>query len=102
MFQNLLPAVQEVRDSSGVTPFIVMKNDGVLYHLVTFLLSPCDYDLFAKVKKPLRGTRHNTRDELIRAIVRTIRNIYKDGRADGVRRLPKCWQKLINKGWRLY
>ena len=28
MFQNLpLPAMQEVHDSSGVTPCIVMKND---------------------------------------------------------------------------
>ena len=50
-------------------------------------MSPCDYDLFAKVKEPLRGTRYNTRDELIRAIGRSIRNINKDGRADGVRRL---------------
>ena len=33
MFQNLpLPAAQEVRDSSsGVTPCIVMKDDGVVY-----------------------------------------------------------------------
>ena len=36
MFQNLpLPVVQEVRDSSsGVTPCIVMKNNGVMYHQV--------------------------------------------------------------------
>ncbi|KAJ4434037.1 hypothetical protein ANN_16356 [Periplaneta americana] len=61
-------------------------------------MSPCDYDLFAKVKEPLRGTRYNTRDELIRAIGRSIRNINKDGRADGVRRLPNIWQKVINKG----
>ena len=50
--------------------------------------SPWDYDLLAKVKEPLRGTRYNTRDELIHAIGRSIRNINKDGRADGVRRLP--------------
>ncbi|KAJ4433695.1 hypothetical protein ANN_16006 [Periplaneta americana] len=54
---------------------------------------PCDYDLFTKVKEPLRGTRYNTRDELIRALGRSIRNINKDGRADGVRRLPNIWQK---------
>ena len=39
MFQNLpLPVVQEVHDSSssGVTPCIFMKNDGVLYHQVLF------------------------------------------------------------------
>ena len=59
--------------------------------------SPCDYDLFAKVKEPPRGTRYNTRDELIRVIGWSIRNINKDGRADGVRRLPNIWQKMINK-----
>ena len=33
IIQNLpLPVAQEVRDSSGVTPCIVMKNGGVLYH----------------------------------------------------------------------
>ncbi|KAJ4427216.1 hypothetical protein ANN_24833 [Periplaneta americana] len=61
-------------------------------------MSPCDYDLFTKVKEPLRGTRYNTRDELIRSIGRSIRNINKDGRADGVRRLPNIWQKVISKG----
>ena len=40
-------------------------------------MSPCDYDLLAKVKQLLRGTLHNTRDELIRAIGRLIRNITK-------------------------
>ncbi|KAJ4450669.1 hypothetical protein ANN_02098 [Periplaneta americana] len=54
---------------------------------------PCDYDLFTKVKEPLRGTRYNTGDELIRALGRSIRNINKDGRADGVRHLPNIWQK---------
>ena len=57
-----------------------------------------DYDFFAKVKEPLRGARYNTRDELIRAIERSIRNINKNGRADGVRRLPNIRQKVINKG----
>ena len=47
-------------------------------------MSPCDYDLFVKVKESLRGTRYNTRDKLVRAIRRSIWNIKKDGRADGV------------------
>ena len=61
-------------------------------------MSPCNYDLFAKVKELLRGTWHNTRDELIRAIGRSVRYINKDGRANGVGRLPNIWQKVINKG----
>ena len=64
-----------------------------------YIVSPCNYDFFAKVKEPLRGTRYNTRDEIIHDIGRSIRNINKDGRAeDGVRRLPNIWQKMINKG----
>ena len=59
---------------------------------------PCDYDLFVKIKEPLRGTRYNTRDELIHAIGRSVRNNNKDEGADGVRRLPNIWKKVINKG----
>ena len=61
-------------------------------------MSPCEYDLFAKVEEPLRETRYNTRDERIRAVWLSIPNINKNGRADGVRRLPNIWQKMINKG----
>ena len=60
-----------------------------------FLLSPCSYDLFAKVKEPLRRIRYSTRDELIRAIGQYKRNIT---RAYGVRRLSNIWQKMVNKG----
>ena len=36
------------------------------------------------MKEPLRGTWYNTRDELLRAIERSVRNINNDGRANGV------------------
>ena len=37
VFQKLqLPVAQEVRDNSGMTPCIVMKNDGVLYNQMSF------------------------------------------------------------------
>ena len=62
----------------------------------THPMSPCPYDLFAKLKEPLRVTRYNTRHELTRAIGRWIRNI-KGGRDDCKRRLPNIWQKVINK-----
>lgn len=59
-------------------------------------MSPCDYDLFSKVKEPLRGNRYNTREAIIHAVGRSIRNINRNGRADGVRRLPNIWQKVIS------
>ena len=61
-------------------------------------MNPYDYDLFAILKEPLRGTLCKIRYKLIRAIGRSIRNINKDVRADGVRRLLNVWQKVINKG----
>jgi hypothetical protein len=47
-------------------------------------IRPCDYDLFAKMKEPLRGTRHSTREEIIRAVGRLLLDINRSGHADGV------------------
>ena len=44
-------------------------------------------DIFTKVKEPLRGTRYSTRNEIIRVIGRSVLNMDKYGRADGLRRL---------------
>ena len=49
---------------------------------------------FRQMKELLRGSR----DDRIHTIGRSVRNINKDGRADGVRRFPNIWQKVINKG----
>jgi hypothetical protein len=49
-------------------------------------MSPCDYE-------PLRRSRYNTREEIIRAVGRSLLDINKSGRADGARPLPQIWQK---------
>ena len=38
-------------------------------------MSLCDYDLFAKMKEPLRGIRYNTREAIIRAVGRSLLDI---------------------------
>ena len=78
-------------------PTVCWQREILKHPLCSPDMRPCVYHLFAKVKEPLRGTRYNTRDELIRAIGRSIRNINQDGRVDGVRHLPNIWQKVINK-----
>jgi hypothetical protein len=55
-------------------------------------VSECDYDLFADIKEPLRGTRYSTREEIIRALERSLLDMNRGGRADGVRRLKQIWQ----------
>ena len=83
------------RKSSGVTPCIVTKN--VPPSVVIFSWALDDYDLFAKVKEPLRRARYIKRDEPIRAIGRSIRNTNNDGRADGVRCLPNIRQNMVER-----
>ncbi|PNF20120.1 hypothetical protein B7P43_G04750, partial [Cryptotermes secundus] len=61
-------------------------------------MSLCYYDLFAKMKEPLQGTRYNTREEIICAVGRSLLNIDRSGRTDGVRRLPQIWQKVVHMG----
>ena len=58
-------------------------------------MRPCDYDRFVKMKEPLGGKHYDTREAIIRAIGRSLRDIDRDGRADGVRRLPYVWQKVV-------
>jgi hypothetical protein len=50
-----------------------------------------------KMKEPLRGTRYNTREEIIHAVGRSLLDI-ESGRADGVQCLPQIWQKVVHMG----
>jgi hypothetical protein len=50
------------------------------------------------MKKPLRGTRYNTREEIIRAVGQSLLDINRSGLADGVRHFPQIWQKVIHMG----
>jgi hypothetical protein len=58
----------------------------------------CEYDLFAKMKEPLRRIHYNTREAIICAAGRSLLDINRSGRADDVRRLPQIWQKVIHMG----
>ncbi|PNF29374.1 hypothetical protein B7P43_G07838, partial [Cryptotermes secundus] len=60
-------------------------------------MSPCDYDLFAKMKEPLRGLRYNTREEIILAVGWSLLDINRCGRANGVQHL-QIWQKVVHMG----
>ena len=61
-------------------------------------MSPCDHDLFVKMNEPLRGIRYNTREVIIRAVGRSMLDSSRSGRADGVRRFPQTWQKVVHMG----
>lgn len=58
-------------------------------------LSPPDYDLFPKLKEPLRGVRYDDLNELYVAVNAVVRDINKGCLATGVRDLPKRWESTI-------
>jgi hypothetical protein len=60
------------------------------------------YELFAKMKGPLRGTRYSTREEIIGAVGRSLLGFDRTGRADGVQHLTQIWQKVVHMGGRLF
>ena len=97
MFQDFpLPAPQDILDSSGTTPCIVMNNDGVLYHKMSSF-SPESMRL-QSLHQSERTTVRDTVQHKTWTCLCYIWNINKDGLADSVRRLPNIWQKVINKG----
>ena len=52
-------------------------------------MSPPDFDLFPKLKKPLRGKRFRSIEEVSNEVTRVIRRINNEGVLTGIQDLPK-------------
>ena len=57
-------------------------------------LAPCDFFLFGRLKKPLRGTRYSTRDEVMEkskmALMAIPQTDYKKCFEDWIKRWHEC------------
>ena len=60
-------------------------------------MSPPDFDLFPKLKKPMRGRRFSSLEELSTAGTRAVRQMNRDCVLDGIVKLPKRWDSVIEK-----
>jgi hypothetical protein len=58
-------------------------------------MSPPDFDLFPKLKKPLRGKRSRSTEEVSNEVTRVIRRIKNEGVVTGIQDLPKRWTAVI-------
>jgi transposase len=58
-------------------------------------MSPPDFDLFPKLKKPLRGKRFSSIEEVSNEVTRVIRCISNEGVLTGIQDLPKRWTAVI-------
>jgi hypothetical protein len=59
-------------------------------------MCPYDYDLFANMKEPLGETHYNTKEEIIHTAGRSLLDINRSGRTDGIQHLPQIWQKAVH------
>ncbi|XP_023728024.1 histone-lysine N-methyltransferase SETMAR [Cryptotermes secundus] len=59
-------------------------------------MSPPDFDLFPKLKQPMRGRRFPS-GRASCCSTRAIRQIIKDGDPDGIVKLPTRWDSVIEK-----
>jgi len=58
-------------------------------------MSPTDFDLFPELKKPLRGKRFRSIEEVSNAVTRVIRRINNEGVLAGIQDMPKRWTAVI-------
>jgi hypothetical protein len=58
-------------------------------------MSPPDFDLFPKLKKPLLGKRFRSIEEVSNEVTRVIRRINIELVLTGIQDLPKRWVTLI-------
>jgi hypothetical protein len=58
-------------------------------------MSPPDFDLFSKLKKPLRGKRFRSIEEVSNEVTQVIRCINNEGVLTGIQDLPKHWTAVI-------
>jgi transposase len=60
-------------------------------------MSPSDFDLFHKLKQPMRRHRFSCREEVSAAVTRAIRELNKSGTLNGIATLPRRWDAVIEK-----
>jgi len=60
-------------------------------------MNPLDYDVNQKIKRPLKGKRFSTPQELIEATEEVINNLNSNHSLIGTTNLPFIWQTIIDK-----
>ena len=59
------------------------------------VLSPSDYELIPKVKKPLRGKLFANKQDILTAVQREVSHFSDTDAANVIQRLPHRWQRTV-------
>jgi hypothetical protein len=60
-------------------------------------MNPPDFDLFRKLKEPMRGHCFPSLEEVSATVTRAIRGLNKNGTLDEIANLPKRWNAVTEK-----
>jgi histone-lysine N-methyltransferase SETMAR len=60
-------------------------------------MSPPDFDLFPKLKEPMRGHHFSSLEEVSATVTWAIQGLNKIGTLNGIGNLPKQWDAVIEK-----
>jgi transposase len=60
-------------------------------------MSPADFDIFPKLKEPMRGHRFSSLEEVSAAVTGAIQGLNKTGTLNGIANLPKHRDAVIEK-----
>jgi hypothetical protein len=60
-------------------------------------MSPPDFDLFPKLKEPMRGHHFSSLEEVSAAVTQAIRGLNKSGTLNEKANLPKHWDAVTEK-----
>jgi histone-lysine N-methyltransferase SETMAR len=59
-------------------------------------LAPCDYWLFSRVKKRLRGKRFQSEDDINTAVTASLKHPTTDEYRAAIDHLPRRWEKCVD------
>jgi hypothetical protein len=88
-----------VKTGSLPSPNLLSKYEWELLPHAPYIpdMSPSDFDLFHKLKQPMRGQRFPSLEEVSAAVIRAIRGLKKCGTLNGIENLPKRWGAVTEK-----
>ncbi|GFX01960.1 uncharacterized protein TNCV_371491 [Trichonephila clavipes] len=88
VFQPIMSNVRDDRSVCGKIGAPTVLSD----------ISPCEFVFIPKIKKPIRGGRFATREDIANAVRQQVTQFTHDGansEADGIQCLPHHWQRVV-------
>jgi hypothetical protein len=58
-------------------------------------MAPCDFWLFSKLKRPLKGSRFDSREDIMRNATKELRSLPEEDSQKCIQQWNKRWAKFV-------